>query len=50
MYEPEFKEVLFDEFCKTCKHFKKSEIEEPCCECLTVPANEYSQKPVKWEE
>lgn len=46
----EFKEVLFDEFCKLCKHYDKDELEEPCCCCLTQSVNLYSHRPVKWED
>ena len=44
------KEVYFDEYCKTCKHFDKKEHEKPCYECLDEPVNQYSHKPVKYEE
>ena len=46
----EYREVLFDKYCKTCKHEKLDETEDPCNECLENPVNLYSQKPVKWEE
>ncbi len=42
-------EVRFDKYCKTCKHYKKKESEEPCDECLSNPTNLYSKKPVNWE-
>lgn len=42
--------VNFDEYCKTCRHYDKSEDSDPCSECLIEPANQYSHKPVKWEE
>lgn len=45
-----YKEVYFDEYCKTCKHKKVEDTDEPCCECLENPTNLYSHKPVKWEE
>lgn len=49
--EPEsIKEVYFDKYCKTCKHEKKDEYEEPCDDCLEEPVNLYSHKPVRWEE
>lgn len=44
------KEVYFDQYCKTCKHFKLSETEEPCCDCLEQPVNMYTHKPTKYEE
>lgn len=44
------KEVYFGEYCKTCKHEKKPEDEEPCHDCLNYPSNTYSHRPVNWEE
>lgn len=44
------KEVYFDQYCPTCKHVKMEEAESPCSECLSEPVNQYSHKPVKWEE
>lgn len=45
----EYKEVYFDQYCKTCTHEKKKDSEDPCFECLDNPINLYSHKPVKWE-
>lgn len=42
-------EVLFGEYCKTCKYERYSETDSPCAECLAEPVNLYSHKPVKWE-
>lgn len=42
-------EVYFDKYCKTCKHCKKDENDDPCDECLAVPMNANSHKPVNWE-
>lgn len=42
-------EVLFGEYCKTCKYRNYSETDSPCSECLAEPVNLYSHKPVKWE-
>ncbi len=42
--------VNFDMYCPGCKHFTKSENEEPCESCLTVPARKDSHKPERWEE
>lgn len=47
--EDTYKEVYFDQYCKTCKHLSKKEEEEPCAECLNEPVNLYSHKPVNWE-
>ena len=48
--EDTYKEVYFNEYCKTCKHFELREDEDPCHECLNNPANVYSHKPVNWED
>ena len=45
-----YQEVLFDKYCPTCKHYKKDGAKDPCNDCLTEPYNEYSEKPVYWEE
>lgn len=42
-------EVLFSEYCKTCKHKLCDCEDEPCCDCLAESVNFYSHKPVKWE-
>lgn len=44
------KEVYFGDYCKTCKHEKVSEQDDPCYDCLNNPVNEDSHKPVRWEE
>lgn len=44
------KEVFYYKYCISCKHGAKKENEEPCDECLTEFSNEYSHKPIKWEE
>lgn len=49
MDEP-YKEVYFDQYCKTCKHKDVSDVEDPCDECLSNPINLNSHKPVNWEE
>lgn len=48
--EDTYKEVYFNEYCKTCKHFELKEHEGPCHECLNNPVNMHSHKPVNWEE
>lgn len=45
----DYKEVYFDKYCKSCKHTKKKDHEEPCDECLDTPINLNSHKPVNWE-
>lgn len=42
-------EILFCEYCKTCKHKLCDCEDEPCCDCLATPVNYYSHKPVLWE-
>lgn len=45
-----YKEVYFDQYCKTCKHADRKEEDDPCCDCLAEPTNSYSHKPVRYEE
>lgn len=45
-----YKEVYFDQYCKTCQYEKKKESEDPCFDCLNEPANLNSHKPVKYKE
>ena len=45
-----YKEVYFDQYCKTCEHADLKDTDKPCCECLDNPTNLYSHKPVKYEE
>lgn len=42
--------VRFDEWCKKCKYFTKTESEDPCWECLDEPINDSTNQPVKFEE
>lgn len=44
------KAVYFDFYCKRCLYEKKSELGEPCFECLAHPVNWNSHKPVNYEE
>lgn len=52
----EYKEVRFDEYCKTCKYEKNPEVmkdpfaEDPCDECLGEPGRLYSHRPLNWEK
>lgn len=48
--KPNYKEVYFDKYCKTCEHLAKDDTEEPCASCLNEPVNLGSHKPVKYEE
>ena len=44
------KEVHFWFWCPTCKHFEKNQGDDPCNECLAVPMNIDSTKPIRWDE
>lgn len=44
------KEVRFDLYCKKCKHWDCPEGEDPCDLCLEEFSNEYSHKPLYFEE
>lgn len=48
--EENYKEVYFDEYCKTCEYAKKPEDEDHCNECLNNPANLCSHKPINYKE
>lgn len=48
--EDNYKEVYFDQYCKTCKYENLPETDDPCDECLQETVNVYSHKPVKWKE
>lgn len=41
--------VEFSEYCKTCKHEKVKEEDQPCCDCLAEATNVHSRKPIKYE-
>lgn len=43
------KEVIFADYCYRCKHKDKGNTEEPCDECVSVPARPNSHKPEKYE-
>ena len=45
-----YKEVYFHEYCKSCKHEKKKETEEPCSECMSESTNLNSHKPVRYDK
>lgn len=45
-----YKEVYFDQYCKTCEHKDKNEDEFPCDECLNIPSRNYSHKPEYYRE
>ena len=41
--------VNFEKYCRTCKHSKKREYEDPCDDCLDYPVNDEGRRPVRWE-
>ena len=48
--EDAYKEVYFNQYCGTCKHWDVNPKEDPCDDCLGHPVNLYSHKPVHWTE
>lgn len=42
--------VEYDLYCYKCKHYKLSDSEFPCDECLDNPSNEDSRKPIYFKE
>lgn len=50
MQPNEMKEVDFYTYCKTCQYKNATEQEEPCCDCVAEPVNQWSHKPIKWKE
>lgn len=42
--------VDFKRYCKDCKHKDTLETEEPCAECLDIPARDNSRKPEYFED
>lgn len=49
MTRDNYKEVYYDQYCKTCKHEKCDSSDEPCYHCLDDPVRLYSHKPVAYE-
>lgn len=49
LIEPKDLFVDFETYCKTCKYSELNENKDPCDECLAIPVNENSQKPVSWK-
>lgn len=49
-FESKEKFVEFHEYCSKCKHKDKSSTVDPCDECLGVPVQFGTRKPVKFEE
>lgn len=42
--------VEFHKWCEKCKHYEKTEAEDPCFDCLSDPWRVGSHKPTKYEE
>lgn len=40
----------FFKYCQMCKYVHLDEHEDPCNDCLSVPVNEDSRKPVRFKE
>lgn len=49
-FEYPLKEVYFHKYCSSCRYKKTPEDEEPCCDCLDEPVNEFSHKPMYWKK
>lgn len=41
-----YKEVNFPKYCPLCEYADLYEGKDPCNECLGIPMNEHSEKPV----
>ena len=48
--EQNYKEVYYEQFCKTCKHKDLKDFYDPCNDCLDNPVNTNSQRPVNYKE
>lgn len=42
--------IAFEEYCGKCRYYSLKETEEPCYECLNVPARPFSKIPEYFEE
>ena len=43
-------EVNYEKYCKLCKHGDKNEFQDPCADCLDMPFNRGSEKPLMFEK
>lgn len=48
MDEFNMKEVFFNQYCNTCVYKDLEVFDEPCDECLNVPARANSHKPLMY--
>lgn len=37
-------------YCKTCKFQSERDVDEPCNECLSIPARDNSHRPINYKE
>lgn len=44
------KEVIYEGYCRICKHFPLRDQDDPCNSCLTQSWNINSHKPVNFEK
>ena len=42
--------VRFDKYCPKFEYYDLDEWKDPCNECLYIPANQNSQKPINFKE
>ena len=49
MFDSEYREVDFATYCPKCNYEKKTENEQPCCRCLSMPTHLYTDKPTGFE-
>ena len=49
MDDRDYREVDFATYCPKCVHEKKTESDRPCCWCLSMPTNLYTDKPTGFE-
>ena len=50
MTGPSDKEVNFYKYCDICIHKDLDEKNDPCNECLTIPFNYGTEKPIYFQE
>ena len=49
MDDQDYRIVDFATYCPKCVHEKKTESDRPCCWCLSMPTNLYTDKPTGFE-
>lgn len=47
--DEDYREVDFETYCKACKYKNLSENKDPCDECLDIPINLNTTRPIKFE-